>query len=121
MREKNREIKKIAEYLGLTVNRLIRMSYGPFQLKDLDAGDVEEIPTRKLRDQLGEKLSREANTNFEAPLVDEGERPMPMRGQSRTKRAFTNKATDKAARYAALQEGEDTPRRRIQSDKKSGA
>jgi 23S rRNA pseudouridine2605 synthase len=50
---KNREIKRVCEHLGLQVNRLIRISFGPFQLGDLAKGDVEEVPARILRDQLG--------------------------------------------------------------------
>ena len=55
---KNREIKRVLEHLGLTVNRLIRMSYGPFQLGDLKAGDVSEVRGGALRDQLGRHLSK---------------------------------------------------------------
>jgi 23S rRNA pseudouridine2605 synthase len=54
---KNREVKKIAEHLGLTVNRLIRVSFGPFALGDLSEGAVEEVKRRVLADQLGEKLA----------------------------------------------------------------
>lgn len=50
---KNREIRRAMESLGLTVNRLIRISYGPFRLGDLKAGAVEEVRPRVLRDQLG--------------------------------------------------------------------
>lgn len=50
---KNREIKKILTHLGLKVNRLIRLSYGPFQLGNLKKGDVEEIPASTLAEQLG--------------------------------------------------------------------
>jgi 23S rRNA pseudouridine2605 synthase len=50
---KNREIRKICDELGWAVNRLIRVSYGPFQLGNLDAGAVEEVPTRVLADQTG--------------------------------------------------------------------
>ena len=64
---KNREIKKILEYLGLTVTRLIRISYGPFQLGDLKPGAVEEVRSRVLRDQLGAKLSEAAGVDFETP------------------------------------------------------
>ncbi len=53
---KNREIRKIMQALGLTVNRLIRVSYGPFQLGTLPKGAVEEIPARVIRDQLGKAL-----------------------------------------------------------------
>jgi 23S rRNA pseudouridine2605 synthase len=65
---KNREVKRLLEHLGLKVNRLIRVSYGPFQLGDLARGEVREIRARVLRDQLGERLSRAAGADFEAPL-----------------------------------------------------
>ncbi len=50
---KNREIRRTMEAIGVVVNRLIRVSYGPFQLGDLKQGDVEEIKGRVVRDQLG--------------------------------------------------------------------
>ncbi len=50
---RNREIRRAMEAVGLTVNRLIRVSYGPFRLGDLKPGEVEEIKGRVLRDQLG--------------------------------------------------------------------
>ncbi len=57
---KNREIKRVMEHLGLAVTRLIRVSFGPFQLGDLPVGQVREIRGRVLRDQLGEKLAEAA-------------------------------------------------------------
>jgi 23S rRNA pseudouridine2605 synthase len=65
---KNREIKRVLEHLGLSVNRLIRLSFGPFQLGDLPEGAVEEVKTRVLQDQLGEKLAEEAGVDFDAPI-----------------------------------------------------
>lgn len=50
---RNREIRRAMDEVGLKVNRLIRVSYGPFQLGDLKTGAIEEIPSRILRDQLG--------------------------------------------------------------------
>ncbi|MFU8881486.1 MAG: pseudouridine synthase [Rhodobacterales bacterium] len=50
---KNREIRRAMEAVGLVVNRLIRVSYGPFQLGQIKPGDVEEVRRRVLRDQLG--------------------------------------------------------------------
>jgi len=50
---KNREIRRAMEAVGATVNRLIRVSYGPFQLGELKAGEVEELKQRVVRDQLG--------------------------------------------------------------------
>ena len=49
---KNREVRKVLESLGLTVNRLIRLSYGPFQLGPLPVGAVEEVGPRVIREQL---------------------------------------------------------------------
>lgn len=68
---KNREVKKVLGHLGLDVNRLIRVSYGPFQLLDLEEGKVNEIRSRVLQDQLGERLVEEAGADFEAPLLTE--------------------------------------------------
>lgn len=50
---RNREIRRAMQAVGLAVNRLIRISYGPFQLGNLKPGEVEEIKARVLRDQLG--------------------------------------------------------------------
>ena len=50
---RNREIRRAMEAVGLRVNRLIRTSYGPFQLGSLAPGAVEEVRQRVLRDQLG--------------------------------------------------------------------
>jgi len=52
---KNREIKKVLEHLNLKVNRLIRLSFGPFQLGQLEEGKIEEVPRRILRQQLGKQ------------------------------------------------------------------
>jgi len=53
---KNREIRRVMEFLELQVNRLIRTSYGPFRLDNLQRGDVQHIPRRQMIDQLGGKL-----------------------------------------------------------------
>lgn len=50
---KNREVRRAMETVGLKVNRLIRVSYGPFKLNDLKSGAVEELKPRVIRDQLG--------------------------------------------------------------------
>ena len=56
---KNREVRKILESLGLTVNRLIRVSFGPFQLLDLEPGAVEPVKRRVLIEQLGARAAAE--------------------------------------------------------------
>ncbi len=61
---RNREIRRAMDHIGVTVNRLIRVSYGPFRLNEMEPGEVEEIKPRVLREQLG--------------MVDEqGEPPKP--------------------------------------------
>jgi 23S rRNA pseudouridine2605 synthase len=50
---KNREVRRAMEAIGLSVNRLIRVSYGPFQLGELEPGQVEEVKARVIADQLG--------------------------------------------------------------------
>lgn len=50
---RNREIRRAMEAVGLIVNRLIRISYGPFRLGDLEPGEVEEVKPRVVKDQLG--------------------------------------------------------------------
>ena len=51
---KNREIRRAMNAINLTVNRLIRVSYGPFRLNDMVPGQVEEVRGKVLREQLGE-------------------------------------------------------------------
>jgi len=70
MREgKNREVKNVLGHLGLAVNRLIRVSFGPFQLGDLPEGAIVEVRTRHLREQLGERIAALAGTDFAAPVI----------------------------------------------------
>jgi 23S rRNA pseudouridine2605 synthase len=65
---KNREVRNVMAHLGLEVNRLIRVSYGPFQLGELSEGEVEEVKTRVLREQLGEKIAELAGADFNRPM-----------------------------------------------------
>ena len=53
---KNREVRKLMKYAGLEVARLIRISYGPFQLGRLKKGAVSEVPQKVIKEQLGNKL-----------------------------------------------------------------
>lgn len=53
---KNREVRRLLEHIGLQVNRLIRTSYGPFQLGGMKAGEVKEVPKKTLKQQLGQRF-----------------------------------------------------------------
>src|SRR4051812_37515768 len=66
---KNREVKNVLGHLGLVVNRLIRVSFGPFRLGDLAPGEIEEVRTRTLREQLGPKVAALAKLDFSAPRL----------------------------------------------------
>ncbi len=61
---KNREIRRICEHLGLKVNRLLRLSHGPFQLGGLRKGEVVEVPRKQLRELLGGLLSEVEEARF---------------------------------------------------------
>lgn len=56
---KNREVRKVLESIGLKVNRLIRLSYGPFALGTLAAGQIEEVGPRVIRELLEGVVSPE--------------------------------------------------------------
>lgn len=55
---RNREVRRVLESLGLIVNRLIRTSYGPFELGALKPGQIEEVPPRVLRATFGPARAR---------------------------------------------------------------
>ncbi|MBJ6124413.1 pseudouridine synthase [Microvirga splendida] len=106
---KNREIKRILEHLGMQVNRLIRMSFGPFQLGDLEVGLVEEVRTKILKDQLGAALAAEAGVDFESPVRE----PIAPFGS-------TKERTERDERPARAPRGrdEERPRRRRDDDER---
>ena len=64
---KNREVKRVMESLGLKVARLIRISYGPFQLGQLPEGAVEEIPAKLWRPQLGIGRKKQVEAAHDKP------------------------------------------------------
>jgi len=105
---KNREARRIMEHLGLNVNRLIRVSFGPFMLGEMETGQIEEVKTRILKDQLGPRLSRLFGVKRE-PLREE--------------RNLTPKAREGSERLAYLRRrspgakiGAEPARRRFEDD-----
>jgi len=84
MREgKNREVKNVLGHLGLKVNRLIRVSFGPFELADLAPGEIAEVKTRTLREQLGERVIALAGADFSAPMGPREAPAAPVRPPAR--------------------------------------
>ncbi len=111
---KNREVKRLLEYLGLAVNRLIRLSYGPFQLGEMPEGDVEEVRTRILADQLGESLAKQANVDFEGPVIDRTPEPEPVftrEGGPRPKKP--REKDEKPARKSFASQEKPEPRKHV--------
>ena len=75
---KNREVRKVLDHLGLTVNRLIRLNYGPFELGRLKPGEAEEVAPRIVRDRLGPLLAASAvPQGNEAPKVAPVKKAVP--------------------------------------------
>lgn len=85
---KNREVKRLMEHLGLSVNRLIRLSFGPFQLGELQPGQIEEVKPRVLADQLGPRLAAQLGL---------AERPSGTKGKRKHVKAAPAKAGAKPA------------------------
>jgi len=84
---KNREVRRAMEHLGLKVNRLIRVSYGPFMLGDIPKGKVEEVKYKVLQTQLGHLM------DFPEPVERKGKGPK--RGSYGSAKRFQNKPQDK--------------------------
>jgi 23S rRNA pseudouridine2605 synthase len=82
---KNREVRKVLETLGLKVNRLIRVAFGPFDLGDLDDGAVKEVETSEIRAKLGDQIIADAGADFDAPLFVEEAKAPPRHSGARAK------------------------------------
>jgi 23S rRNA pseudouridine2605 synthase len=98
---KNREVKRVLTHLGLSTNRLIRVSYGPFQLGELAVGAVREIRGKVLREQLGPKLAAAGGVDFALPLRAETleKEPKPAPG-SPLRAAPKKRPSGRGGRYA---------------------
>lgn len=78
---KNREVRRVLESLGLKVNRLIRLSYGPFALGTLEVGEIEEVGPRVIREQLAEHIEPENLPKGDRPQFQRAKTPTPGRRQ----------------------------------------
>jgi 23S rRNA pseudouridine2605 synthase len=120
---KNREVKRMMESLGCKVSRLIRISYGPFQLGNLEAGKVEEIQTRSLHEQLGPRLGKDLGL---APLkpklraADNKSGAKPPRGNPKGKSLRKNNSPGSRPQNNSQGKSQSRPQGRP-SDGKPGA
>jgi 23S rRNA pseudouridine2605 synthase len=76
---KNREIRRVLEYLGLQVNRLIRLSYGPLALGTLAVGEIEEVGPRVVREQFAEHIAKENLPTGDRPQFKTAKSSIPRR------------------------------------------
>jgi 23S rRNA pseudouridine2605 synthase len=117
---KNREVRNVMAHLGLEVNRLIRVSYGPFQLGEIAEGAVEEIKSRVLREQLGDKIVAMSGAQFDTPAREaKGETADEPRAKGRAKPAGTKSgliADRKGRRVLVQRTGSDEARERNERD-----
>ncbi len=102
---KNREIRRTMEAIGVVVNRLIRISYGPFQLGNLKPGEVEELKPRVVRDQLGldtrPQPTRARKKSDDAAPVPTATATRAVKGKTATMRPGAKPAFGKAKVEAA--------------------
>jgi 23S rRNA pseudouridine2605 synthase len=131
---KNREVRNVLGHLGLTVARLIRVSFGPFALGELAEGAVEEVPTRVLREQLGERLVALSGADFSTPLSPrrseskEQTRPQTKRkspGRGVTSHSWRAHENDRPAKklkrkFHGARRNDNMPRERAAAEGKRG-
>ena len=106
---KNREVRNVLGHLGLSVTRLIRDLVRSLSARaNLREGEVEEVPTRVLREQLGERIAALSNADFSAPIIA---RPQPEPQEAPRK--------DQRQRSAGSRSPRDRARPSKQKDRKS--
>ncbi|MFP1644264.1 pseudouridine synthase [Pontitalea aquivivens] len=111
---RNREVRRAMAEVGLVVNRLIRVSYGPFRLNEMKPGDVVEVKRRVLRDQLGSLLTGE-ETDSRPARDAEGDRPR----RDGDRKPFARREDGGRKPYARREDGDRKPyARREDGDRK---
>ncbi len=117
---KNREIRRAMAHIGLQVNRLIRIGYGPFKLTGMEENEVREVKRKVLRDQLGGLLTGE---------TDEKERPFRAhgrddrgQGERGDRKPFARREDGDRKPFARREDGDRKPfARREDGDRKAFA
>jgi 23S rRNA pseudouridine2605 synthase len=115
---KHREVRNVLSNLGLVVTRLIRVSFGPFQLAELAAGTVEEVRTRVLREQLGARLVARAGADFSLPLAAP---PPPPKKERSHANDSPKGARDRSTSHSWRANEDDRPGKNLRPGKKEHA
>ena len=120
---KNREVRKVLESVGLTVNRLIRLAYGPFRLDVLPVGSVEEVGPRVIRELLAEHIRPEnlpTGNTVETPAPIPGRRVSTPIVKGRSGSAMSDPSRKPSRVRAAETAQADAVERRERPPKKEG-
>jgi 23S rRNA pseudouridine2605 synthase len=120
---KNREVRKVLESIGLTVNRLIRLAYGPFQLGTLPIGSVEEVGPRVIREMLAEHIRPEnlpTGNTVSTPAPIPGRRTSSPIVAGRSGSAMSDPSRKPSRVRAATEATENAVDRRDRPAKKEG-
>ena len=115
---KHREVRNVLGHLGLVVTRLIRVSFGPFQLAELAAGAVEEVRTRVLREQLGARLVARSGADFSTPPAAS---PPPEKKESAHASDSPKRARDKSTSHSWRANEDHRPGKKLRPGKKEHA
>ena len=120
---KNREVRKVLESVGLTVNRLIRLAYGPFRLDVLPIGSVEEVGPRVIRELLADYIRPEnlpTGNTVETPAPIPGRRVSTPIVKGRSGSAMSDPSRKPSRVRAAETAQADAVERRERPPKKEG-
>jgi 23S rRNA pseudouridine2605 synthase len=120
---KNREVRKVLESVGLTVNRLIRLAYGPFQLGTLPIGSVEEVGPRVIRELLAQHIRPEnlpQGNTVETPAPIPGRRTGAPKVVGKSGSAIADPSRKPSRVRAAETAAEDGAARAARAPKKAG-
>jgi len=118
---KNREVRNVLAHLGLLVNRLIRIEFGPFALGALAEGAIEEVETKNLREQLGARIMAQAGCDFSSPMAARpAESPRGREERRELRRMLRDRDRPHDSRRgdhaSARRDGNDRPSRRCDRD-----
>jgi 23S rRNA pseudouridine2605 synthase len=112
---KNREVRNVVEHLGLKVNRLLRISFGPFELGELERGDVRELSPDEIRIALGDLAK---GVDLAGPIVDRKKEALTLRAVAR--RSSISRKTGEGGERSEPGEGKRHKNKKRRRDRTGG-